>query len=91
MWMFKFFNILSGIIGKGIFPQLCKSVPVQCRPSPKWRAKITPARQMQSNRRIYIFPKVESDAHILLQYRLNLLVMAGQYVFKDVVGDVVHS
>ena len=32
---------------------------------------------MQSNRRIYIFPKVESDAHILLQYRLNLLVMAG--------------
>lgn len=37
------------------------------------------------------FPKVESDAHILLQYRLNLLVMAGQYVFKNVVGDIVHS
>lgn len=37
------------------------------------------------------FPKVESDAHILLQYRLNFLVMAGQYVFKNVVGDVVHS
>lgn len=40
---------------------------------------------------VYIFPKVESDAHILLQYRLNLLVMAGQYVFKNVVCDVVHS
>ena len=46
---------------------------------------------MLSNRRIYIFPKVESDAHILLQYRLNLLVMVGQYVFKNVVGDIVHS
>lgn len=46
---------------------------------------------MLSNRRMLYFPKVDSAVHILFQYGLNLLIVASQYVIKNIVGNVVHS